>query len=137
MPYDKLMARLNNNYCRWAVATPNGVEVTDDFICEDGIYYSNTYFKTYHSRSYKKSKSKKSKSKSKNPKSQLFNDWILDYSDGYFGWYDENHDYGSDSQCRMCFLYGHDCERCFTLDPTYSNEGIDYLSFFDLEEEGY
>lgn len=27
--------------CRWATATPNGIFISDDFIKEDGLYYSN------------------------------------------------------------------------------------------------
>lgn len=38
--------------CRWAVATPRGIFVSDDFIEEDGLYYSNLnhkYINYYYS----------------------------------------------------------------------------------------
>lgn len=121
----RLYKVLNKNHCRWAIISPTKITVTDDFIKENGVYYSNLnhlwcgWYKPYK-------KSKKSKSKKSHFHNATYeplelwsaDDWV-DFATGY-AWYDPEHDYENDEGCSKCFLYGKDCLRCWIYDEFYN-----------------
>lgn len=124
----RLYKVLNKNHCRWAIISPTKITVTDDFIEENGIYYSNLNHQwcSWYKPS-KKSKSKKSYFHDEYyGTSDLWSDddwteWVTGYA-----WYDPEHDYENDEGCSKCFLYGKDCLRCWIYDEFYNTSEESY-----------
>lgn len=131
-----LLKILNVNSSRWVIVSPNKVTVTDDFINENGIYYSNLYWRNnyYIYSNGKKSNYSIKKSATKKSSRKSLKDTYSDSSNFYW-LVDPNHDYESDEGCSHCYWFGYKCERCFLNDEKYEDEGSDYTYTYDYRTD--